>query len=126
MKRFTAALATAAALTLGAPVAYAASTFSFDDVATMETVNGSKVYSSDGKLLGTVMDIDLGGDTADFIIEPANSSAIDGNPVIVTAEEGQVLFTDNRLILQATEVQLQVSLNGANKSANTARILLVD
>ncbi|WP_299684475.1 hypothetical protein [uncultured Tateyamaria sp.] len=125
MKRFTIAAATAAALTIAAPAAFA-TTFSFDDVTTMQAANGSEVYTSDGKLFGVLTDVDLDGAEATFIIDTANSSNIDNETVFVVAEEGKVLFSDDRLVLQATEAELDVSLSGTADPNETARILLID
>lgn len=126
MKRLATALATATALTLAAPVAFAATTLEFDNVETMAAVNGSEVFSSDGKLVGTLTDVELDGDTAEFIVEIANSSSLEAEQVIFTVEEGKVLFGDDRLTLQATEVELDVAMNDNRGSNGFARILLAD
>lgn len=126
MKRFTTAFATAAALTVAAPAAFATSTFSFDDVTTMEAANGSQVFTNDGVLFGTLTDVDIDGGKAEMIVEVANSSNIPANEVFVTADEGQVLFADDRLVLQISETELNVGINGDNETDETARIFLVD
>lgn len=123
MKRFTTALVTAAALTAAAPAAIAA-TFSFDDVSTMKAANGSEVFTSDGKLFGTLTDVDLDGAEATFIVDIANSSNIDNEVVFIVAEEGEVLFENDRLVLQATEVELDVELSGTTDPNETARVIL--
>ncbi|WP_415922379.1 hypothetical protein [Tateyamaria sp. SN6-1] len=124
MKRFTIAAATAATL-IAAPAAFAA-TFSFDDVTTMQAANGSEVYTSDGKLFGVLTDVDLDGGEATFVIDTANSSNIDSEVVYVVAEEGKVKFADDRLVLQATETELDVGLSGTADPNETARIILTD
>lgn len=125
MKRFTIALTTAAALTAAAPIAYAA-TFAFDDVTTMQAANGSEVYTSDGKLFGVLTDIDLGANEATFIVEVAASSNVGADTVHVITEEGKVLFEDGRLILQASETELDVGIDGDGSGDDTARFILVD
>ncbi|MEO0667529.1 MAG: hypothetical protein AAFZ99_06400 [Pseudomonadota bacterium] len=125
MKLLSTALLTATALTLAAPAAFAA-TFDFDDVTTMQAANGSEVYSSDGKLVGVLTDVELEGAEATFIIETANSSNVDKGTIYVVAEEGKVLFEDDKLVLQATETEIELEISGETRSDERARVYLVD
>ena len=126
MLRFTKALATSALLITAATAGFADTTLAFDDVEVVQSYAGSEVYTSDGKLFGTLSDVDIDGAEATMILQPEDKLISNNSPIFVTAQEGSVSFNDDRLVLKATEAELELSMNGGESADDRARILLTN
>ena len=118
-------LAIASAAMLSSSIAVAQASYTptdFTDVSVFDSFKGSDVYTIDGQALGTVKDVDLDANTADFIIEVAQDANLQRDTINVKAEQGTVAINDGMIILLVDNDEIQQKLQGSERSDSIAEI----
>ena len=61
-----------------------------------------------------------------MILQPQDKLISSDRPIFVTAQEGTSSFRDDRLVLKATQAELELGMNGGESANDPARILLTN
>jgi len=111
------ALASAAMLTSTVAIAEVSYTPSdLSDVTVFESYMGSNIVTMDGTILGTVSDVDIDENTADFIVKVAEDADLPRDTINVTAEQGTVAVNGGDIILLASNDEIQEQVQGSQRS----------